>query len=166
MNAVRIRLVDETGIVAEAIKIWTWDNYIHVDLIFPGDINHLPGYLGARADGVKIRPWKYANPTKELFGTIPCTDEQARKVYQFATAQLGKGYDWLNIIGLILHKTMLEKNTWICSQLAAAELEYGGITLFENTPFYKITPRDFSISPNIIWSTKDEFVKSKFIDFQ
>src|ERR1700722_10680686 len=115
-------MCDESGIGAKVVKIWTWDQYMHVDLIFPGDATHPAGYLAARQDGVKIRPWNYTKVKKELFGTITCTDEQAAQVYAFAIAQLGKSYDWLNILGFALHKSLYEKNEWICSQLVAAEL--------------------------------------------
>ena len=134
---ITLRFLDNYGPVAWAIKAFTWSQISHVEFVFQD------GYLGAVApDGVKLRPFDYTKPKKEWFGTVECTDEQAAKIKGFARAQIGKPYDYLQILGIVLHKDGGNNYSWFCSELVFASFANAGILLLDRDPQDRITPYD------------------------
>lgn len=114
----------------------------HVDCILPSGL-----LLGARSDkvggkpaGVQYRPPDYAKFVRVVRFSIPTTQEQTDKFYDFLFHQLGKPYDNSTILGFISGRNWREQDSWICSELQAAALEAAGIV----GPLYlsanKITP--------------------------
>jgi hypothetical protein len=149
----RLRFVAEKDWVSSAIK---WYEGVgvgpsHVDLVLPDDT-----YLGARSDGgVRIRPADYipaAGIGWERRYAIPVEPEALAKMYVFARAQLGKPYDFSNILGFALHQNWDDAERWICSELALATAEAGGLWMLNVQPGFthRIDPGRLHLSPMLI----------------
>jgi hypothetical protein len=117
--------------------------YSHVDIVTPTGM-----LLGARSDavggqppGVRVRPVNYLSPNdRTLCISIPATSQQAAAFYDFLNAQIGKPYDKLAIFAFIIGRDWRDTDAWICSELAAAALQAGGITQPLAVAANKITP--------------------------
>lgn len=131
---IKLRFISEHSIGSAAIRFWTWSKYSHVDIVLP------EGYLGARKDGVKIRPFDYCKPSRVDMGIIECSDEVANKVIEFAKAQIGKPYDFEAITGIVFHRDWAEDDSWICSELVAAAFQNADDNLIDNKA-NRVTPQ-------------------------
>lgn len=143
---IQCRLITENTIESAVIRFWTQSQWSHVDLIIPEY-----GYLGARPDGVEIRPWDYCKPTKSTIGTIDCSEDATTKIISAALTQLGKPYDWLDILGIVLRQDWEERNAWICSRLFFWVCLQGGIQLQNISELNRITPELIYDSPILKW---------------
>lgn len=129
----------------------------------PFDVSseELPVYLvGARSDcdpGVHIRSLDYASFVKRTVFEIPSTLEQEQRFWGFITNQLGKPYDRWAILGFITGRNWRETDSWICSELQAAALEYAGIA----GPFYLST---YKIDPSTLANTVSAIKGTTFKD--
>src|ERR1700723_265500 len=141
---IKLRFLDNRGLVPDLIKFWTWSQISHVEFAFDN------GYLGAVAPGgVELRSLDYAKPKKEWFGTVETTPEQEKIIDRFVLSQRGKSYDYAQIAGIILHKDWSSKNSWFCSELVFAAFAKAGILLLDRDQGDRITPYDLFISPLI-----------------
>lgn len=78
---------------------------------------------------------------------IDMTPDGVERAYQFATAQIGKRYDWIGVtctwwLGRIARNG--DPNRWFCSELAAAALLQGGVALQP--------PRAGRFTPKRLWT--------------
>lgn len=144
---VGLRFITSNSIVSRAIRAVTWSDYSHVDLIVKGP-NGL-ALLGAQADGVKIRPWNYCQPTRilNLYAEVP--EGVAKVVFDFCNAQLGKPYDYSALAGNLLHRDWQEDDSWFCSELVAAAFDRAGYPLL-NGGTNRITPGMLVRSPRLL----------------
>lgn len=148
METIIIRFVTESDPVSASIRAFTWSNFSHVEFILDDGTA-----LGAHAKGgVAIRPIDYAKFTNEERYKILVSPEQKRDILAYAHSQVGKPYDYTDIIGIVLHRDWRAEDHWICSELVAAAFEKGGLPLLY-APIDKvnrITPGDVYLTPYII----------------
>lgn len=140
---VRLQLVLGCGWGSRAISWFSAggkQGLSHVDALMQ-DGSHL---IGARSDrvggeppGVRIRPPGYEAWKARIVFDIPATDAQGLLFHDFLTAQIGKPYDRSVILAFILGRNWREKDSWICSELIAAALEYARIV----PPLYLVASR-------------------------
>jgi uncharacterized protein YycO len=142
-----IRLVSGKGISSNIIKLGTFSEWSHVDLVTP-DYQ----FLGARIDGgVQVRKPGYDIPYKtQCFVDVPLNAAQEQRLWDFANAQVGKPYDWTAILGIAFRRDWREDDAWFCSELVAAAFEQAGRPLLQGL-LNRITPRDISISPYVVY---------------
>lgn len=147
MATVTIRLVTEHDPVSDIIRAETWCTYSHVEFVLDDGTT-----LGAHASGgVAIRPIDYAKFTAEQRFTLHVADEQKAAILGYAHAQVGKPYDFLDIVGILTHRDWRSPKRWICSELVAAAFEKGGFPLLNaGEAVNRITPRDIYLSPYLI----------------
>lgn len=141
----KIRFITESGFVSGGIRFVTESRWSHVDIILPDGT-----YLGARSEGgVQIRPANYCVPTRERRYAIPVEAEALEKMLTFAHAQIGKGYDFSDIAGILLREDWNSSDKWDCSMLATATAEAGGLYMLNVEPSwtYKVTPEMLHLSP-------------------
>ena len=139
---IKLRFLDNSGIVPALIKVFTWSQISHVEFALAD------GYLGAVAPGgVQLRALDYTVAKKEWFGVVSCPDEQAKVVIDFARAQIGKPYDYPQILGIILHQDWGNKRSWFCSELVFASFAQAGINLLDREVSDRITPYELFCSP-------------------
>jgi uncharacterized protein YycO len=134
---INLRFIDDGGIVPWLIKTFTWSQISHVEFVVAN------GYLGASTaapGGVAIRTFEYAKPNKEWFGTVNCSDAITKKVLDFAKSQVGKPYDYPQILGIVLHQDWGNKRSWFCSELIVAAFENASYPIITRDPWDRVTP--------------------------
>lgn len=152
---IHIRFVTGTGFISNAIRMGERDGWCtHTEVQMPDGT-----LLGAHIDGgVEARPPGYdkATMTRELFvelsfgnfvdtigsGRQAAIDAMETKFYGFLRAQLGKPYDITAIAGLALNRSWREADSWFCSELVAAALEFCGYLPKLSAADNHISPRD------------------------
>lgn len=141
-----VRLVSGNGVASGLIKWYTNSPFSHVEFWTPN------GYLGSQApEGVMLRPFNYTGFDSESFREYKLPDAAELALMQWCTAQVGKGYDWLAILALPLHRDWRSEDDWYCSEFVAAAFDHVGYPLFQNPQdVTKITPRDVSLSPLLV----------------
>jgi uncharacterized protein YycO len=143
----RIRFVTEEGFISSAIRGFTNSQWSHAEIVLPDG-----SYLGALADGVRIRPADYCKTTNERRYAVPVESDALAQMMAFAHEQVGKPYDLFDIAGLATHRNWHEDSAWICSELVAATAEAGGLFMLNVDPefVYHITPEMLHLSPMLI----------------
>jgi hypothetical protein len=131
-----------------------------IDFITAGYLDHVEfgtptgTWIGARAEGgVQERAADYAKGiTLELRYSLPVSDAQYNAIMTFARAQIGKGYDFLDIASILVHANWHSADRWICSELVCAACETGGLYLLNVEPELtrRITPDRVHLSPELI----------------
>lgn len=150
MRYFRLRFITEAGMEPSLIRFFSrsGSGFSHVDIVEPDGT-----FLGARSDGVKIRPANYTETSLERWYAIPFEDTVYHKMMDFAHAQLGKAYDFIDIFGLAgQNRDWHDPEKWICSELAAASMLAGGVLPLNVEPdlVYMITPEMLHLSPLLI----------------
>ena len=147
MALVALRFITSNSVVSRVIRVVTWSNFSHVDLVVKQDGKL--ALLGAQADGVKIRPLGYCNPTRIETLTADVPEEARKKIFDFCYAQVGKPYDYTALLGNLLHRDWQEDDSWFCSELLAAAFNKAGYPLINgNTD--RITPGMLYLSPRLL----------------
>lgn len=138
-----VRLVSGKGIASSVIKWYTSSPFSHVEFWTPN------GFLGSQApDGVLVRPFNYTSYDSVEFREYKLPADAETKLMQWAVAQIGKGYDWLAIAALPLHRDWRSDSDWYCSEFVAEAFEQAGYPILApGTDITKVTPRDVALSP-------------------
>lgn len=134
--------------ISGGIRKYTRSPYSHVDIETPDG-----WLLGARSDvcagvpaGVQKRPRGYAPFTAAHRVALQTTPDREQTFWEFAYAQLGKGYDTVAVIDLALDRTpnrdWRNPLMWFCSELAMRAKEVGKIVVELSSPFFWVSPRD------------------------
>jgi uncharacterized protein YycO len=119
----------------------------HVDCVLPDG-----RLLGSRSDrkgnveaGVQIRPPAYAKWRVREVIELRTTKRQEERLYKFLHKQIGKPYDRIGILGWVTGRSWRDDDSWYCSELQTAALEYARIIPKLYVPTYKITPETLAI---------------------
>lgn len=135
---IRLQFVAQDDFCSRAICWFSAGHLSHVDAILPD--GRLYGARNEFPRGVWARPPGYRAFTRRVTATIPATAAQRGRFYDFLRRQRGKPYDWRAIAAFAFNRNWRAADSWICSELQAAALEYAGLC----PPLYlaanKITP--------------------------
>jgi hypothetical protein len=103
--------------------------------------------IGGASPGVQYRDAEYLNiyPRMVLFEFDSDFEHESRLVY-FLREQEGLPYDKPAIFGFACDRDWREPDSWFCSELVAAALEYAGMIPRLYAPANKITPVALSIA--------------------
>lgn len=151
LQLIKIRFITEKDFVSNSIRFVTHapsNGPSHVEFELPDGT-----FLGAHSSGgVQIRPANYCNPTWDRRYAIPVTVEQYTACMAFAAAQIGKPYDFSDIVGIMLDKDWHNPENWICSELVLASLLAAGIKFLNVLPSvsHRIDPDRLHLSPLLI----------------
>lgn len=114
----------------------------HVDIVLPND-----DLLGARSDrvghrpaGVEVRPAGYVPWSRRVVIELASDATQNAKFYKFLGEQIGKPYDKTAIFAFVWNRDWRERDSWFCSELAAAALEAAGLIHHIFNDVNKVTP--------------------------
>jgi uncharacterized protein YycO len=143
----RIALYQGTGWISKAIMWISRGGYSHVAMLLNDDT-----LIEAWAGGVRHRKnLKDKMDTDTLVDVfeVPTTPEQDIIIQSFLEKQIGKGYDYLAIVGFILHTThegRIQYGKWICSELVFAAFQKVKINLLDRVECWKVSPTILSYS--------------------
>lgn len=149
---IRLRFSRQADILSDIIAWFSQGTFSHVDAITSDN-----GLLGARSDcdpGVRVRSWNYANFVLRIVADIPCTEKQYDDFWSFLDSQIGKPYDQEAILAFAVDRDWREDDSWICSELQAAALEYAGVFPKLYLAANKITPVALALAVSTIPGTK------------
>lgn len=149
---ITLRFVREPCLSSDLIAWFTQGHLSHVDCITKSG-----KALGARSDrvggepaGVWVRPADYAAFALVTCFELDATPAQEKAFYQFLNAQIGKPYDHRAIWGFVTGRDWREPDSWICSELQAAALEYAGIVPKLYVAANKITPNALALIASVV----------------
>lgn len=142
---VRILATTQRSLFSKLIRFGTWSKYSHVDIIL-GDGQHV---IGATAlEGVRVEYVHEMKRKSSAWAIYEFDCKLDRELQQLAISQLGKGYDYLAIIGFIFRKKWQKETRWFCSELVAWVAEQLGCPLLTG-PHHRITPGALIKSPQL-----------------
>lgn len=145
MSEILVRFVQGKGWDSKLIEWRTCAWCSHVEAILPGERT-----IGAMLNGgVAIRKFSdkcYRDVKRVEIWSVPCTQEQKDRYYNFQFAQLGKPYDWRLITRLAIGvsasavRKWKEPDSWICSEVQAGAADVSIFPLPDELPGNRITP--------------------------
>jgi len=159
----KIALYKGTGWLSKAILFMSRGGYSHAAMVLNnGSIIEAfaPGGVRTRTgvgDGI------YANTYVDVFD-VNTSVEQDIIIQEFLEKQIGKGYDYLAILGFVFHTThegRIQYGRWICSELVFAAFQKAGINLLERVECWKVSPTILSYSPFLRNAQKLQVVRTK-----
>lgn len=135
MKTLRWRCVNSKGFVQNAISFISRGVVCHVEFLVDGKA------VGAHADGgVQVRDIDHYDADYRF--KADCTDEQYQKAIDFLYSQVGKPYDFLDIVGIMASRNWHDDSKWICSELWAATMEASGLIRHIEGGISLVTPQD------------------------
>lgn len=146
MPVLEWRIVTDADPVSTVIRGVSRGTVSHVEFILPDAMT-----LGARWDGVKIRPINYAQFSVDIRFAARCTFGQYEAASTFLTAQLGKSYDYGAVFGIWLDRDWRDPRRWFCSELWTATLEHAGLMRRLHAKINHVTPEDALLLSSAIW---------------
>ena len=137
-----------TGWISKAIMFMSRGGYSHAAVLLTDD-----SIIEAHAKrGVCTRKSLLdevdTNTVVDVF-EVATTPEQDIIIETFLKRQVGKKYDYLAIVGFVLHTThqgRIQYGRWICSELVFAAFQQAGINLLERVECWKVSPTILSYS--------------------
>lgn len=142
MAFITLRFTAESDLVSASIRFKTWCGFSHCEFVLDDGTT-----LAARSSGgVAIRPLNYAKFSQVAYYTVEVTDAEKKAILDFARAQLGKGYDFEAIAGVVVHRDWRSKDRWFCSELVAAAFEVAKPLVNVSPNVDRIVPRDILLS--------------------
>jgi len=115
------------------IKLFTLSNWSHC-AILDGDFV-IDSTLSTGVRRVPFRKWKKNYKSYEAV-EVPCVDR--KKAIEFARRQVGKKYDPLGILSLVLKRRGEHPEKWFCSELVATAMG--------------VQHRAWRLSPQFLWN--------------
>lgn len=136
---IKLQFSTNNSIGSCLVRWFTWSEFSHVDFLL--DDNTL---LGADFGGVAIRN----NNPDRFTKTVVFEIDAPQDVITIARQEIGKGYDFAGILGLLHRRNWQSKSKWFCSELVAYAFNRAGYPLLNNSEaHWRITPRDLMKSP-------------------
>ncbi len=137
----KIIFVTNNNIGSIVTRWFTWSTYSHVVLAYRDRVISADFFEGVKLYTTKDFLIKYK---KIQVAEVLNVDED--KAWQFALHQVGKPYDYLNILGIFFKRDWTNSETWMCSELTSVALHEGGVTLIKKSA-NRVTPEDLLNSP-------------------
>lgn len=139
MSTVKVIFSRRAQLGSLLMRVFMWSAWSHCALVDGDQVIE-----AAMFHGVRERPLAdfQADASKWEIIEIPCADPAA--VIAAARDRIGKGYDWLGVLALLLHVEMQETTMDFCSKLVAEAFQEGGTPLFR-VEAWRIMPRDLYI---------------------
>jgi len=136
------------GLFGDLIRWQTRGKYSHASLWFPsvGVIESREGRGVQRLADLKLKKGERI----DVFEVTGFTTDQALDVWNFASKQLGKSYDWPMVFGFVSRSTTEGQQTggkWFCSELVFAAVKAAGVELLRDCEAWEVSPALLSKSP-------------------
>ena len=163
------------GLISAGIKLATYSRYSHIGIYFSADMEVFEcgrthqiaagNVIEAWQGGVKLSASLSERHTKgtpvDLFSfKTPLTERQEQLGAQFLIQQLGKPYDYINVVRFLpIVRALVPKpapSVWtrshvFCSELGLEFSIHAGRTLLERCDSWQVPPRDLPRSPLLMF---------------
>lgn len=143
MQSVQILFTRRRMIGSLLIRGVTWSAFSHVEIVVDDHV------IGANLfTGVSLTPLKerLEKSSYAALVNVPCQDAQAVK--QMAMSRIGAGYDYLGLLGILVHSDRLEsKARFFCSEFVAWAFEKAGAPLIRPEITGRVTPQHLWMIP-------------------
>lgn len=143
MESVEVLFTRRRLIGSLLIRGVTWSAFSHVEIIIGDQVIGANMFGGVTLTPLKDRLEKssYAARVK-----MPCSDAQAVKAA--ALSKLGAGYDYLGLLGILLHSNKLQaKGRFFCSEFVAWAFSQASTPLLRSELGARITPQHLWMLP-------------------
>ena len=131
---VTIRFSTQDTFFSKLIRLFTWSNWSHVELVLDGRT------FGARAEGgVQWRDAEELPYHKYIDFVMKVPDE----FMGILTSQEGKEYDFVALAGGVIRRDWQDPNKWFCSELIAWALEQAGVICVQK--LNRVSPRELCL---------------------
>ena len=111
---------DKAKFMDKIISLTTNSMYSHVELVFDIAIDKFSGYCyssSPRDGGVRSKLIEF-NPTRWDLVEVD-TDKTEDELYKFMSDHIGKKYDWLGAVGVVVPWFNGKEHRWFCSEIVA-----------------------------------------------
>lgn len=128
--------LDSGTFAGNLVKWWTCSIFDHVEICL-GDRK----VIGARPKhGVQVRDISLLESQKWCVcrPAITLTDKDQEAIVHFTMSQIGRGYDFMGLLGFPLDRSIDNPNKWFCSEFVSKAFNKGN---------YPLIPRK---SPNMV----------------
>lgn len=124
-----------------AIRAVTWSRYSHVEFVLP--TGQLFGAQVFRGVDVNMPADDYIRCDR--FEVVGCP----ASVYDIALSKKGCGYDYLNDIGILLHRDWVDKHSFQCSRFVAEVMKEAKFPFLRFEQVNRLTPEKLQLSPTL-----------------
>jgi hypothetical protein len=142
MQSVQLLFTRRSLVGSLLIRCITWSAFSHVEIVVGDQV------IGANMfGGVTLTPLKerLAKSSYAALVKMPCSD--AQKVKEAALSKLGAGYDYVGLLGIMLHSKRLQsKDCFFCSEFVAWAFSQGGTPLLR-AELARVTPQHLWMLP-------------------
>ena len=143
MQSVQLLFTRRSLIGSLLIRGVTWSAFSHVEIVVGDQV------IGANMfGGVTLTPLKerLAKSSYAALVNMPCPD--AQKVKDTALSKLGAGYDYVGLLGIVLHSKRLQsQGRFFCSEFVSWAFNEAGAPLLRNELGSRITPQHLWMLP-------------------
>lgn len=139
---VQIALFKRGGPFGALIKWQTDSGYSHSGLLFNGVY-----MIEAELKGVVGQDYTQDELQEVELFDVDLDEESTAVIYEFAQAQIGKGYDFWALIRFISRSRFPENDRWFCSELVFAAFQAAEVYLLARTEAWRVSPGLLSRSP-------------------
>lgn len=161
-GSIKIALYKGTGWISNAIMWISRGGYSHVAMVLNDD-SIIEAWAGGVRKRKNILDQMDINTIVDVF-EINTTPDQDIIIKDFLEKQIGKGYDYLAILGFILHTShqgRIQYGRWICSELVFAAFQKIDINLLDRVECWKVSPTILSYSTLLQHGERHIIKKSK-----
>lgn len=143
MNKIALLFSRRRMIGSLLIRGFTWSAFSHVEIVVDDKV------IGANMfGGVTLTPLKERLEKSSYVALVdmPCHDAQAVKLA--AMSKLGAGYDYIGLLGILLHSKRLQsKDRFFCSEFVAWAFKESEAPLLRPELGSRITPQHLWMLP-------------------
>jgi hypothetical protein len=130
------------GIVASAIRAFTWSQWSHVDLVAPDETTVIGAIPGRGVEHVTIASRLAESRRAAVMHINDADNSDGLCAWRFAQLQIGKRYDLAAVFGLALHRYWTDPGKWFCSELVATAMDWELCCPYDKHFTRRITPQD------------------------
>lgn len=143
MQSVQLLFTRRRMIGSLLIRGVTWSAFSHVEIVVGDQV------IGANMlTGVSLTPLRdrLEKSSYAAVVNIPCQD--AQKVKQKALSMIGAGYDYLGLVGILVHSASFDsKARFFCSEFVAWAFEKADCPLIRPEITGRVTPQHLWMLP-------------------
>lgn len=148
MNGPAILLFKGRGFISTMIRWQTRSHYSHAALLLRDGSTIIEAWQGEGVRKKQIGDWNDVDTFH-----VDVSDQVWDAVIAFAEAQIGKPYDYVQVLRFVSRRKPVDDGKWFCSELAFEAFRWNGVKLLDRVPGSAVSPAMLSWSPLLKSST-------------